>query len=343
MKVTIGLLANKLGVSISTVSNALNNKGKVSPETREKILALARELGYPIENSSLKKDKKFSKKIGVLFPWHSTANDPNYYISEVLVGVEEQIKQEGFSLLIESFQNTSELPELLNQNLEGLLLIGGQFPEDFIVELARRDYPVLTIGTYTSKVPLHAVVADNQAGAYQAATHLLNLGHRNIGFINGPATTLSSRSKLAGFKQALTDFGMDIHDTWITSSEFKVESGYELAKQLVMLKNRPTALFAADDPIAIGLIKGLQDQGLSVPEDMAVVGFGNSPTGKYISPSLTTIDVFQRKLGNHGARRLMELIRQRRNGTAKDDIDTYRLVYSTRLVVRDSCGAGRGS
>jgi len=340
MKITIGMLAKQLGVSISTVSNALNNKGGVSPETREKILSLAKELGYPIENHLQKRDKNFSKKIGVLFPWHSTVADPNYYISEVLVGVEEQIRQEGFSLLIVSFQNVSVLPELLNQNLEGLLLIGGQFPEEFIVELAQCDYPVLTIGTFTTKVPLHSVVADNQAGAYQAVTHLLKLGHRNIGFINGPAATRSSHSKMEGFKQALSDFGLDIRDAWITSSEFKIESGYELAKQLISLKNRPTALFAADDPIAIGVIKGLQDHGLSVPEEMAVVGFGNSPTGKYISPSLTTIDVFQRKLGNHGARRLMELIQQRRNGVAKEDIDTYRLVFSTRLVVRDSCGAG---
>jgi LacI family transcriptional regulator len=334
MRITIEQIAKEMGVSISTVSNALNNKGKISTEKRKKIIAHAKQVGYPFEEKIMR--KKSGKKIGVIFPHHSTANEPNYYISEVLVGVEERIRSTGISIMIESHQNLDMLPELLKQNLDGLLLIGGQFPEEFIVKLATLEYPVFTIGTYTMKAPLHAVVADNHLGAYQATTHLLELGHRDIALLNGPETTSSSRKKYEGYREALLSFGVTPDKNWIMSCDFTVDCGYQAMMNLLRSDHRPTAVFAGDDPIGIGAIRAIQEFGLSVPNDIAVVGFGNSSMGMYVSPALTSVNVYQRKLGYHGAGRLLELIEQSLVGRRSK---SYRIVYSTKLEVRESCGA----
>jgi len=239
-------------------------------------------------------------------------------------------------LMIESYND--DMPNLTKQNLDGLMLIGGQFPESFVLKLSAGDCPLVTIGTYSIKAPINAVVADNQMGAYQATTHLLELGHRDIGFINGPETTGSSRSKYEGFREALIAYGQSPDPSWITSANFTIEDGYEAAKKFLAMRRRPTAMFIADDPIAIGAIKAFQEAGLSIPEDMAIVGFGNNPMGEYLSPSLSTIDVYQRKLGTSGALRLLHLIEKRSRGEPVDEY--YRLMFATTLIVRESSGAG---
>lgn len=333
--VTISEIAKKVGVSNSTVSNVLNNKGNVSQETRKKIKEVIEEMGY--EEKKHKFSKKNNKNIGVIFPKLSSESDPNYYISEVLTGVEEKINKVGFTLLIESHPYDKQLPSIVHRNLDGLLLIGGQFPEGLLLNLSKLSFPTVTIGTYTLKTPHFSVVADNRMGAIQATSHLIQLGHRKIGLMNGPETTSSSRIKYEGYREALISHHLQIENSWITSCGFSVEEGYQAAQKFLSLKNRPTALFISDDPIAIGALKAFQDAGISVPEDIALVGFGNSSTGKYVSPALSSVDVFQRRLGFFGAKRLLELIDQK-NENAESSC-AYRIVHSTQLIVRESCGA----
>ena len=336
MKVTIEELAKQANVSISTVSNVLNNKGNVSDAKREEVLQLAQQLGYDLMKRRKVKKTQDSDKVLIVFPSHSSQKNMNYYISEVLLGVEEAFSDTGCTLIVKSFNDSYDfLPGLLEQGFDGLLLIGGLFPDHFLLQAAELDCPVLTIATYTLKRAMQAVVADNQMGVYQAASHLISMGHANIGFINGPSTTNTSRSKLQGFKEALLSAGIDPGEAWVTNSEFTLEDSYAAAKRFLALRNRPTALLTGDDRIAMGAIKLFQEEGISIPGDVAVIGYGNSSSGQYITPALTTVNVFQKKLGRMGAQRLMDIIEKRKEGIQSD---IYRLVQPTELIVRQSCG-----
>lgn len=337
MPKTIKDVASLASVSPATVSNVINGKGGMTEATRRKVESAALELNYPLRKRTRTMRADDQATIGVLFPRHSTAGDPNYYVSEVLAGVEERVNSLGYSLLIESHRGTDEFPNLLSQDPDGLLLIGGQFPESFIVRLAASEQLMVLIGTSTIKVPVHSVAANNRMGAFQATSHLLEFGHERVGLMNGPDTTKSSREKFEGFSEALASFGLTLRPEWVTSCDFAVEDSYEAAQRLLYAEDRPTAVFAGDDPIAIGAIRAFHQAGVSVPRDVAVVGYGNSTSGRYISPPLTTVEVFQREMGRRGADHLLDLMRKARTGQPLDE--ATHLAFSTRLLVRESCGA----
>jgi len=185
------------------------------------------------------------------------------------------------------------------------------------------------VGTALPRSLLDAVVADNREGAHLAVCHLLDIGRTRVALINGPARTLTSDEKLSGYLQAHREHGLEPDPALRAAGDFTIGSGYDLTKELFSGRDRPDALFVADDPMAIGALQALGDLGISVPDVVAIVGYGDSPLGTSVRPALSTIRVFQKRMGVLATRRLIERLR----GDAEEQI---RLLVTPSLVVRGS-------
>lgn len=326
--VTIGDLAVELGISKATVSYALNNKPGVSAETRSKVLALAEKSGYRHRGRKTSRPTK-TAIIGAVLSGTSSDASPNYYVTELLVGAEEACRAAGYTLMVSAWDG-SPVPEAFRAaGVVGVLYLGGSFDLSAI-ELS--EIPKVLVGTAPSTGSCDAVLADNYQGAYLATAHLIEGGRRRPCFINGPSTTATSQSKLTGFLAAVRAAGIAESECTVVSGDFTLDSGYELTRQVFSGDApRPDSVFVADDPMALGCLRALDDLGLDVPGEVAVVGFGDSLAGRSSRPTLSTVEVFQTQLGAIGARFLIERI----TGTNGPQ---QRILVAPRLVVRESSG-----
>lgn len=336
--ITLKDIADKLGVSIATVSNAINGKGNVSTDTRNKVLTLATEYGYQIDRNQSEDEVKNVKNIGVIFPEILKGNNEytNYFVSDVLIGVEKEVRQKGYNLLLSGIGrgvDVDSIPMLKKGDVEALLIVGGVFEDRFMASIKENyDIPVVIVGTFSSEISIDAILADNRMGGYQATKHLIELGHSKIGLINSPSTTKTSAGKKDGYRDALQTYDLPYRPELICEGDFSVESGYHLAFQLLQQEG-PTALFVGDDLMAIGAMNAINSLGMRVPDDVAVIGFGNSPPSLYTLPSLTTINIFKEKMGRLATNRLFEQLDE------GGDETNLRILLSTQLVTRDSCGS----
>jgi LacI family transcriptional regulator len=330
---TIDELARQLGVSKATISYALNNRPGVSPETRARVLELANASGYRLRTRNTTSSRETKRgSIGAVLSPTSSDGSPNYFVTELLVGAEEACGAAGYSVVISSWDGRGVPESLRGSAVAGLLYLGGSFDLRLI---ERVTLPKVIVGTTSPTWQCDAVLADNQHGAYLATSHLLKLGRRRLCFVNGPSTTFTSDSKLAGFMAALSESGIAASEAVIMDGDFSIESGYRLIRtEFEGSARRINGIFVADDPMALGVLRALQDLGVAVPEEVSVVGFGGSAAGETSRPSLSTIEVFQRELGRIGARFIIGRI-------AGDDAPQQRILVAPRLVARESSAPAR--
>lgn len=343
MGVTLRDIARQLNVSVTTVSNVLRGTGRVSDETRRAVLDLAEKTGYLKQRQSTP-----HKLLGLIFcappegerepVTQSTLPEvASHYTSEAVEGIDQVIAAHGYHLLFRIARETdseADMPEMVEQRaVQGLFVVGGSISDAYVKALRDFAIPMVVLFTYVEQVNVNCVLADNTGGAYLAVNHLVSLGHKRIGFINGWDATRTSLGKLAGYRRVLTDAGLETDPELVVTGDFTYESGYARGKELLELPSRPSALFVADDTMALGAMKAARDLGLSVPADVAVVGFGDGPFSRHAEPPLTTVQVPKRNIGELAARRLMELLEEKSSGPP------LQIVVATELVVRESCGA----
>lgn len=312
------------GVSKTTVSYALNGGGGIAPETRERVLQVAAELGYrhrhrgapPVPGGTLG---------AILSPTRAEGETPNYYVAELLEGAEASARRAGFELQVAMWSGS--LPEMAHsRNIQGLLFLGGRFPPQILRTLHK---PTVIAGTFFPQLACDAVMADNRRAAYLATHHLLATGRSRIGLVNGPAHAATSDSKWLGYRDALRDAELDVNPSWVETADFLPTQGYEATRRLLEADDPPDALFVADDAIAVGVLEAAADLGLRVPEDLAVVGHGDSPMARMLRPELSSVRVFQRRMGGTATQRLLTLLR----GGAESSV---RMLLEPELVVRGS-------
>ncbi len=294
MGVTVRDLARTLGISPTTVSNVLRGKGRAGKETTRSVLELARKSGYLAQEKGGR-----SRLLGLIFcvPPDSPENPgtqsflpevASYYTTEAVAGIQKVISQHDYELLfriIDYTNTTDELPDMVEQRtVAGLIVVGGSISDAYIRELRSREIPMVLLFTHVEHARVNSVLADNAGGAYLAVQHLLTLGHRRIGFINAWAKTHTSEQKLAGYHRALQDAGLPADPTLVQTGDFTVESGYETAHALLSLPQRPSALFVADDSMALGAVRAAKALALRVPEECSVVGYGDSPFSVHAEP-----------------------------------------------------------
>ena len=335
-KVGIKDVAKKAGVSTATVSHALRNPMRVAQATREKVLAAIEEVGYTPNKLGVSLRTAKSGNIVVIIP--DVADSYNFGI---IKAIERVAHANGYSVLLGDTQG-SELREreyaamTRSRQADGIILLSHRFPFNIDADtidantISIDDFPPLINGgesTGIDGVP-YVAIDDVQAGM-DATQHLIDYGHKNIAAITGDMNSPSSQFRLQGFNRALEQAGLARPERNVAIADYTVEAGEAAARDLLMLKERPSAIFCFSDEIALGCMHTLQSQGFNVPDDISVIGFDNIHFAKYFSPPLTTIAQPAEAIGETCASLLIDLLNNKRPSKSRH-------ILEHQLIVRGS-------
>lgn len=330
-RVTIGDVAAQAGVSIATVSKVINGRYGVAPATLEKVQAVIDQLGY---ESSLVARSLRSRRTNVI---GIVVADIEPFSAELLKGAGAAIRERGYELIVYSGsghgKDHSGWERRYISRLGGTLTDGIILVTPTVVDVDDGT-PVVAVDPHTGPSTLPSVHSDNLAGATSATRHLLELGHRRIGFLAGRPDLESARQREQGYRQALGAAGIGVDPDLIRVGDYDLVTSEEPARQLLTLDDRPTAVFAANDLSAMQTLHVARTLGLDVPGDMSVVGFDNIPESALIEPPLTTIDQSIQEMGKQAVQLLIDVIEGHTEGPRQ-------ITLPTRLVVRQSSGPPR--
>lgn len=322
--VTMKEIARLANVSSATVSRVLNNSGYVSDDVRKRILKIIDETGYiPSEHAKALRTKQ-SNVIGVILPKLSTET-----ASRLVNGISEELAKHGYQILL---TNTNLDPKkeieyvklLKSKQVDGIILLATNRGEDLLNEIKKLRIPFVATGQEMEGIP--SVINNNFQAAKEITNLLIEKGHRNIAFIGvDEADYEVGHKRKAGYLAALEENSIPVVDKWITKAEFTIESGYSTAKEIFEASSeKPTAIVAVTDRLAIGAMEYLKEQGLKIPSDVALTGMGASDLSKYVQPKLTTIDFLSEYTGAEAAKTLLRIL-QEGISLEKKQID-YRLI-----------------
>jgi LacI family transcriptional regulator len=325
--VTIQDVAKKARVSVSTVSRVLNGKSDVATETKERVLAVIEDLDYATNLAARSMRSRRKNLLGLIMP------DIAYpFAIEVMKGVNRAIAESEFDLLVytsgdvrksgRAFHERKYVSLLTNSISDGVILVAP------VAEQLNVDAPIVSIDPLASNPNFPSVHATNYQGALEAMEYLINLGHRRIGYITGRAELESAYRRLKGYRDALKKADIVVDDKLIAPGDYTTVTGISGARQLLALDPPPTAIFASNDQMAIGVFQLAEEMGLKIPDDLSVVGFDNITESKYFS--LTTVDQFISEMGYVATQMLIKII----HGIPLED-QTYRM--QTKLIIRSSC------
>lgn len=326
--VTIHDVAARAGVSVATVSRVLNQKSLVREETSKHVMAVARRMRYVPNVAARSLSSRRSHTVGVVLP-----DMHGEFFSEVIRGVDLAARKLGYHILVSgSHSDPKELVEVLNAmrgRVDGLIVMSPDDPLNGVQEQIPADLPLVLLNAHGDH--RHRVTIDNYGGAHAMVQHLAALGHTRIAFVKGPEHNVDARERLRGYRHAmrrLLDGGTRALEL---PGDFTEDAGVEAAKAIAKMSPRPTAIFAANDSMAVGVVAALAEMGVAVPAEMAVAGFDDIPIARYVAPPLTTVHVPIAELG----RRAFDLLAQ----TVEAPLPSREERVPTTLVIRQSCGA----
>lgn len=334
-RATIAVIAAEAGVSVPTVSKVLNGRPDVSERTRaivEEVLArhqYRRRARGPAPTGPPLIDLCFHELGSV-------------WAMEIIRGVEAVASELGVSVVLSELGGRHRpeqawLDTVLARRPLGVLLVLSSLSAAQRHQLESRSIPFVVIDTEGEPpkgVP--TVGSNNWNGGLAATQHLLELGHRRIGVISGPEDVLCSRARVDGYRSAHAEAGVSADPELVRWGHFDIRSGYDLGRELLMLPDRPTAIFGGSDLQALGVLRAARELGLSVPEDLSVVGYDNLPLTEWIGPSLTTVDQPLQSMASTATRMLVSLARG-------EDVPLRRVDLAIELVVRESTAPPPGS
>ncbi len=313
---TIKDVAAMAGVSFTTVSHVLNDTRAARPETRERVLAAARALDYVPSAVARSLRHRVTHTVGLLVP-----NSTNPFFAELARGIEDACYRSGYSVLL---CNSDDLPErqqtylrALNQKrVDGLIVASASADAQWVSALRSVPFPVVVVDREIAGLAADLVQLDGVRGGQLAAEHLVALGHRRIGCISGPPRLAISRERRGAFEVALGSAGLSLPDRWVDRGDFRILGGYNAARRLLanaagVLRpsaERPSALFACNDLMAIGALRAAAELHLPVPGELSVIGFDDIELSRYVYPSLSTVGQPVRELGEATAAALFARI-----------------------------------
>ena len=339
MSASIKEVALKAGVSIATVSRVINDKGPVAVETRRRILAAIDQLRYVPHGAARSLITNQTDTIGVLLP-----DLYGEFFSEVIRGIDLAARRSGFHVLISGFHSDrAEIEAVLRAlrgRVDGLIVLSPDVDAQGLRRNLPETLPVVLLNTSVDRqsdgrsdgAPFDAINLDNHGGAFAMVRHLAALGHRRIVLIRGPEENADARERLRGHRDALRSLGIAPSDGLELGGDFSEESGYRAGRRLLTLRPRPTAVFAANDSMAIGCLFALREAGVEVPGEVALAGFDDIPIARYITPSLSSVHVPIAELGTRAMERLLHAVESKNGHERRQE------TVATTLVVRESCG-----
>jgi LacI family transcriptional regulator len=328
--VTIVDVARDAGVSYTTVSRVLNNKGNVKPETCERVLLAMTRLGYVVDQRARSLAGGRSQVVGLLVHDLGTT-----YIGAIIHGIDAELAAAQYNLMLYTTRRhrtreSAYIATLTRGLADGLLIVLPRELGAYLETLRSSRLPYVLIDHRGISDETSAVTATNQQGGYAATQHLIELGHRRIGHITGALDQGCARDRLAGYKAALEDHGITFDPELVQEGDFFQPQGYSGARALLRLSHSPTAIFAANDVMAFGAMEAVRECNLRIPEDISIMGFDDISEAANVHPPLTTIQQPLEEMGRIATRMLLERIRDPQR-------PIERVELPTELVIRQSC------
>ena len=331
---TMKRIAGELGVSITTVSKVLNNHADISEATRSRVMAKVEELGYQRNAVARSLSLRRSHTLGIVIPdlMHS-------FFVEVIAGIEPVASVHGYGLLLcssseDAGKERAELDMLRSRQVDGIVLASANASgnTDMLLQLAKQGTSLVMIDRDDHpSVRCHRVLTDDEAVGSLATSHLLDAGRRAIAHIGGPPIVHAKRRE-KGWREALKGRGIKAAEDWIVRGGFMESDGYRAMKKLLGVRPKIDAVFAANDPSAIGAMKAIWEADLRVPDDIAVVGVGDIALSDLLRVPLTTVGWSRRDQGRHAAELLLNSL--------DGEVDrAQRVIIPPRLIVRESSGS----
>jgi LacI family repressor for deo operon, udp, cdd, tsx, nupC, and nupG len=334
MTVSIKDIAQAAGVSHSTVSRALSDSPVVSAETKALIQQLAQQMGYSPDARARSLVMGRTHTVGVVV---TTITDP--FIAEIVQAIEQTALDHGYSVILASSNAEPEreiaaVEMLHSKRVDGVVVTSSRVGALYQSHLDRLGVPVVLVNSHSQQRGGYtfSINVDNRHGAYLAAKYLVDLGHRRIAYVTGPADHSDDLDRLAGYREALRVAGIAPDQALVVPGTGRLDGGQGALPVLMALNDPPTAVFCYNDMTAIGLLRVARQAGLPVPEDLAVIGFDDIPFASYVQPRLTTIAQPTSQMGRRALDMVLDLIARRQGSTAN-------VVVRGELIVRESSGA----
>ncbi|MCM3255521.1 MULTISPECIES: LacI family DNA-binding transcriptional regulator [Priestia] len=327
MKITIRSVAQEAGVSIATVSKVINHTGKISEKTKKKVFIAMEKLNYKPDAAAASLRGKRTKLIGLLVPDIS-----NPFYSEIARSIEDRSHEIGLNVMMCNTDNDVKkektyLSLLTSQRVDGVVVASAFRSTNLLEEMINKGVPSVLIASEIPSLSMNTVTVDDYKGGYLATSYLLSLGHKKIGIISEDVR--SNTPRLTAYKDTIQEAQLPIRDEYIIKTEATIQKGYESAKQLLSLNDKPTAIFACNDLLAAGVIQAAKEANLNLPEDLSIVGFDNTVLSTTTSPMLTTVSQPIKEMGA----KVVDLLLQEMEESKPHK---ERLLLSPELVIRQS-------
>lgn len=331
--ITIVDVAKEAGVSNATVSRVINGNGFVKSETRHKVLNAMMRLGYIANQQARSLRGAPSKLIGLLVP-----EVGNSYVGSIIRGIDKQLAEQQYDLLLytthrRKVNEAAYVASIMRGLADGLLLLVPTNVDAYLKQLQAEHFPHVLIDYQNIESPLSSTIqATNWQGAYDATVYLIQSGHRHIACITGLPEMQLSIDRLNGYLAAMKDYSLTVDPNLIFNGDFFRIHGYEATQYFLSLPTPPTAILAANDLCAMGVLDAVRDAGLYVPKDVSIIGFDDIPEAEHLRPSLTTVRQPLEDMGEVAAKRLIQQL------SHADNLPSNRIELPTQLIIRASTG-----
>jgi LacI family transcriptional regulator len=337
-QVTIKDIARELGISPSTVSRALKDHPDISPETKKAVNELAEKLNYQPNIVALSLRQSKTNTIGVIIP-----ELVHIFFSTVISGIEDVAYSAGYNVIItqsnESLQREkTDIKALFNSRVDGMLISLSRETSSFehIDSILAKGVPMVFFDRVYDNSQCSRIIVDDLSGSKEATQHLIDQGYTKIAHLEGPPNLGITKQRLEGYMQALKESNIPVNNDYIAACpQGTIEEGKAATEKLLALKQRPDAIFATNDPAAMGAMQAIKEAGLKIPQDVAVVGFSNWFVSALLEPPLTSVDQPGFEMGQEAAKLLIRHI-ELKTKNHEVDIPSETKVLKTRLIVRDS-------
>lgn len=330
---TISDVARHAGVSPVTVSRVINRVGNVNPDTQQRVEEAVAALGYVPSAAARSLRSKRTHTLALI-----VSDIQNVFWTTVARGVEDITHSRGYSVFLcntddDAAKQRRYLEVVIRQRVDGVIIAPYSSDADELKELRVRNVPTVVIDRAVSGWDIDSVRGDSLGGAYALVNHLLTLGHRRIAMLAGPVITTTAADRVAGYRLALARAGIEEDEALVCFGEYKASAGEQMTAQLLESGARPTAIFAANNAIAMGVIAELGHRGLRIPQDMALVSFDDLPDTSRLFPFLTVVVQPAYEMGVSAAQMLFDRV------GAIETLPPRHLVLPTQLIIRHSCGS----
>lgn len=342
MALTIKDIAKAANVSKAAVSYVINGKPGVSEETRRRIVEIMRQANFRPNATARGLAGQRTEMLGLVIP-----DITDMFYANIVRGVENKANDFGYTLnLCTTHAVPSRERDVLDiftsGRVDGVILMAYSLSRDYLEKLKRRGVPFVLIDSPVQDDSVFSIAIDNEDAGYQATEYLIELGHKEIAFIHGSRDSTDSEQRFAGYCRALQEHGLACRENLVKSGQYERAGGYQAAKDLLRTEasgasgtSAPTAVFAANDQMALGVLAAAQELGLRVPEDLSIIGVDDIEAVSLVNPPLTTVRQPMYEVGVEATEALVKLIKG-------EEVGEWRVLMRTTLVVRESSAAVRG-